>query len=145
LSEREINEILQRYRVIAVVGLSGDRSKPSYEVAAYMQSRGYRIVPVNPNVGQVLGERSYKSLLEIPAETQRQIEIVDVFRRVQDVLPVVEQTVKLKAVNEKPLVVWMQTGIVAEAAAVVARKAGLVVVMDRCIMVEHKRRFNRSA
>jgi uncharacterized protein len=141
LSESEIKEILQRYRVIAVVGLSGDQSKPSYEVAAYMQSHGYHIVPVNPNVGEVLGARSYKSLLEIPAETQRQIEIVNVFRRAEDVPPVVEQAVKLKAVNGKPLVVWMQAGIVNEAAAAEARRAGLMVVMDRCIMVEHKRRF----
>jgi uncharacterized protein len=124
-----------------VVGLSGDQSKPSYEVAAYMQSHGYQIVPVNPNIGEVLGARSYKSLLEIPAETQRQIEIVDIFRIAEDVPPVVEQAVKLKVVNGKPLVVWMQAGIVNEAAAAEARRAGLMVVMDRCIMVEHKRRF----
>jgi uncharacterized protein len=141
LSEREISEILQRYRVLAVVGLSGDQSKPSFEVAEYMQSNGYRIVPVNPNVGEVLGAKSYKSLKEIPAEIQKEIEVVDIFRRAEDVPAVVEQAAKLKAVNGKPLVVWMQTGIVNEAAAAVARKAGLIVVMDRCIMVEHKRRF----
>lgn len=141
MSEREISEILQRYRVLAVVGLSGDQSKPSFEVAEYMQSNGYRIVPVNPNVGEVLGAKSYKSLKEIPAEIQKEIEVVDIFRRAEDVPAVVEQAAKLKAVNGKPLVVWMQTGIVNEAAAAVARKAGLIVVMDRCIMVEHKRRF----
>ncbi len=141
MSEREIREILQHYRFIAVVGLSGDQSKPSYEVAAYMQSHGYHIVPVNPNVDEVLGARSYKSLLEIPVEIQRQIEIVDIFRRAEDVPPVVEHAIKLKAVNGKPMVVWMQAGIVNEVAATEARKAGLVVVMDRCIMVEHKRRF----
>ncbi len=140
MSEKEISEILQRYSVIAVVGLSGDRSKPSFEVAAYMQNHGYRIVPVNPNVGEVLGARSYKSLLEIPSEIQKEIEIVNIFRRAEDVPPIVEQAVKLKAVNGKPLVVWMQAGIINETAATVARKAGLIVVLDRCIMVEHKSR-----
>jgi uncharacterized protein len=141
LSESEISEILQSYHVLAVVGLSGDQSKPSFEVAAYMQGHGYRIVPVNPNVGEVLGARSYKSLLEMPAEIQKEIEIVDIFRRAEDVPTIVEQAVKLKVVNGKPLVVWMQAGIVNEAAAAMARKAGLMVVMDSCIMVEHKRRF----
>jgi uncharacterized protein len=138
LSETEIREILQRYLVIAVVGLSSDPDKPSHEVAQYMQRHGYRIVPVNPTVDEVLGEKSYPSLLALPAEIQKQIDIVDIFRRAEDVPPIVAQAAKLKAANGKPLVVWMQVGIVNLEAAAIARNAGLTVVMDRCIMVEHR-------
>lgn len=138
MSESQVREILRNYRVIAVVGLSADEGKPSYRVAAYMKQHGYRIVPVNPFVEEVLGEKSYPSLSEIPVEIQKTVEIVDIFRRAQDVLPVVEEAVKLKEANGKPFVVWMQQGIVNYEAAEVARKAGLLVVMDRCIMVEHR-------
>jgi predicted CoA-binding protein len=138
LSQNQIKEILQKYRVIAVVGLSADEEKPSHAVAAYMKRHGYRIIPVNPFAEEVLGEKSYKSLLDMPAEIQKTIEIVDIFRRPADVLPIVEQTVQLKQANGKPFVVWMQVGIVNLEAAEEARKAGLVVVMDRCIMVEHR-------
>jgi len=103
-----------------------------------MQRHGYRIVPVNPTVDEVLGEKSYPSLLAVPAEIQKQIEIVDIFRRAEDVPPIVAQAATLKAANGKPLVVWMQVGIVNLEATAVARKAGLKVVMDRCIMVEHR-------
>jgi uncharacterized protein len=138
LSERQIREILEKYRVIAVVGLSSNDDKPSYNVAWYMQQNGYSIIPVNPSTDEVLGEKSYKSLLDIPVEIQKTIEIVVVFRRSVDVPPIVEEAVKLKEVNGKPVVVWMQLGIVNERAAETARKAGLIVVMDRCIMVEHR-------
>jgi uncharacterized protein len=137
LSQREIVEILKKYRVIALVGLSKNEEKPSYEVAAYMKSQGYRIIPVNPFVDEVLGEKSYKSLLEMPEDIQKTIEIVNIFRPSADVPPIVDQTVKLKASNGKPFVVWMQLGIVNKEAAEVAEKAGLVVIMDKCIMVEH--------
>jgi uncharacterized protein len=139
LGKRTINEILSKYRVIAVVGLSSDPSKPSHHVAVYMKAHGYRIIPINPTVVEVLGEKSYKSLLDLPPELQKTIEVVDIFRRPEDVSPVVEQAVALKQKNGKPYVVWMQLGIVNEEAAETARKAGLVVVMDRCIMLEHKR------
>jgi len=139
LSQKEIQEILQNYKVIAVVGLSGDSSKPSHEVSEYIQSHGYRIVPVNPTIDEVLGEKSYKSLLDIPLEIQKTIEVVDIFRRSDDVPPVVDQAVKLRQANGKPYVVWMQAGIVNAEAAKMAREAGLTVVMDRCIMVERKR------
>ncbi len=137
MSQNQIKEILQKYRVIAVVGLSKDDAKPSYRVAAYMKQNGYRVIPVNPFVEEVLGEKSYPSLSEIPISIQKTIEIVDVFRRSEDVLPIVEQAVKLKEANGKPYVVWMQQGIVNLEAANAARVAGLLVVMDRCIMVEH--------
>jgi predicted CoA-binding protein len=139
LSEQEIKRILQTYRVIAVIGLSTDFSKPSHEVSEYMNSHGYRIIPVNPFVEEVLGERSYKSLLEIPKEIQKTIEIVDIFRQPENVPPIVEQAVKLRRENGKPLVVWMQVGIINEEAARIARNAGMTVIMDKCLMVEHNR------
>jgi predicted CoA-binding protein len=151
MSKNTLGEVLGKYRVIAVVGLSSDPAKPSYGVASYMKEHGYRIVPVNPFVEEVLGEKSYKSLLEMPVEIQQTIEIVDIFRRAQDVPPIVEQAVKLKRAFGKPYVVWMQLGIVNQEAAQAAVQAGLTVVMDRCIMVEHERlsqaqnqRSNRS-
>ena len=123
---------------MAVVGLSRDKDKPSYRVAEYMQQQGYRIVPVNPFADEVLGEKSYKSLLEMPEEVKKTIEIVDIFRRAEDVPPIVDQAVKLKKANGMPHVVWMQVGIANEGAAKAARKAGLVVIMDKCIMVEQR-------
>jgi uncharacterized protein len=138
LSEKEIQEILEKCKVIAVVGLSRDTDKPSHEVSQYMQSHSYRIIPVNPTVDEVLGEKSYKNLLEIPLEIQKTIDVVDIFRRSPDVPPIVEQVINLKLANGKPNVVWMQVGIVNQEAAEAARKSGLTVVMDKCIMVEHK-------
>ena len=115
--------------------------KDSYRVSAYLKKHGFRIIPVNPFADEVLGEKSYKSLLDIPAEIQKSIEIVDVFRPAKDVPPIVKQAVKLKEMHGKPYVVWMQLGIVNEQAAETAKKAGLAVVMDKCMMVEHKRFF----
>lgn len=137
MSQNQTKEILQKFHVIAVVGLSADEEKPSHEVAEYMKRHGYRIIPVNPFAGEVLDEKSYKSLLDMPADVQKTIEIVDIFRRPADVPPIVEQAIQLKQTNGKPFVVWMQMGIVNIDAAEKALKAGLVVVMDRCIMVEH--------
>ncbi len=121
------------------MGLSKDPEKPSYRVAAYLKEQGYRIIPVNPFVDTVLGEKSCKSLLDMPEEIQKTIEVVDIFRRPEDVSPIVEQAVKLRIKYGKPYVVWMQLGIVNDQAAEMARKAGLTVVMDKCIMVEHRR------
>ncbi len=139
MSKDQIREILINYRTIAVVGLSKEPKKESHKVSAYMKRHGYRIIPVNPFADEVLGEKSYKSLLDMPPEIQKTIEIVDIFRRPEDVPPIVEQAIKLKEMFGVPFVVWMQVGIVNEAAAEVARKAGLVVVMDKCLMVEHSR------
>jgi predicted CoA-binding protein len=139
LGQNQIKEILTKYKVIAVVGLSKEPEKDSHKVSAYLQQHGYRIIPVNPFADQVLGEKSYKSLLDIPPEIQKTIEIVDVFRPAKDVPPIVDQAIKLKAMFGKPLVVWMQLGIVNEQAAEAARKAGLIVVMDKCLMIEHHR------
>lgn len=139
MSSEQIKEILQKTKTIAVVGLSNDPEKTSFKVSAFLKQQGYRIVPVNPFVDKVLGEKSYKSLLDIPMEIQRTLDVVDIFRKAQDVPPIVEQAIKLKAAVGRPFVVWMQLGIVNEAAAEAARKAGLVVVMDRCLMIEHHR------
>jgi predicted CoA-binding protein len=138
LSRNEIKEILTKYRTVAVIGLSREPGKDSYRVSAYLKKHGFRIIPVNPFADEVLGEKSYKSLLEIPREIQKTVEVVDVFRPAKDVLPIVEQATKLKKMFGKPCVVWMQLGIVNEQAAEVARKAGLIVVMDKCMMVEHQ-------
>jgi hypothetical protein len=139
MSQSQIKEILEKYKVIAVVGLSNEPKKDSHRVSAYLKQHGYRIIPVNPFADEVLGEKSYKSLLDIPPQIQKTIEIVDIFRPAKDVPPIVEQAIKLKQMYGKPLVVWMQLGIVNEEAAQAATRAGLVVVMDKCLMVEHKR------
>lgn len=139
MSQNIIKEILEKYRVIAVVGLSKQPEKDSYRVSAYLKQHGYRIIPVNPFADEVMGEKSYPSLLDIPSEIQETIEIVDVFRPAKDVPPIMEQAIKLKQRNGKPYVVWMQLGIKNEEAAEAGRRAGLIVVMDRCLMVEHNR------
>ena len=125
-----IKEILQQTRVIAVVGLSGRPDRPSHDVASYMQEQGYRIIPVNPRLeGPVLGERPYPDLESLPFP----VDLVNIFRRAEAVPEVVESAVSIGAP-----VVWMQLGIVNEAAAAAARAAGLDVVMDRCIKIEHR-------
>jgi predicted CoA-binding protein len=141
LSQNEIKEILTKYKTVAVVGLSRELGKDSHRVSAYLQSHGFRIIPVNPFADEIIGEKSYKSLLDIPPEVQKTIEIVDIFRPSKDVPPIVEQAAKLKAAYGKPYVVWMQLGIINEQAAEAAEKAGLTVVMDKCMMIEHKRFF----
>jgi hypothetical protein len=135
----QIREILTKYKTIAVVGLSKESEKDSHRVSAYMKQHGYRIIPINPFADEVLGEKSYKSLLDIPVQIQKTIEIVDVFRPANDVPPIVDQAIQLKALYGRPFVVWMQIGIVNEQAAEAARKAGLIVIMDKCIMVEYER------
>jgi len=121
---------------IAIVGLSDRTTRDSYEVGAYLQRQGYRIVPVNPNVREVLGEKAYPSLANIPFA----IDVVDVFRRPEHLAAVVDEAIAKGARG-----VWSQLGVVDEAAATRGRAAGLLVVMDRCIMVEHRRRRRRAA
>jgi predicted CoA-binding protein len=127
-----IAEVLKRHRTIGVVGLSSDPGRPSYGVAQYLRSVGYRIIPVNPNETEVLGEKSYARLEDVPEK----IEIVNIFRRPEEVSPAVEGAIRIGA-----KVVWMQLGIEHRVAAEKARTAGLIVVMDACIFVEHKRRL----
>ncbi|MCW4004192.1 MAG: CoA-binding protein [Candidatus Bathyarchaeota archaeon] len=139
MSREVIKEILSKYKVIAVVGLSDKIGKPSHRVAAYLKNHGYCIIPVNPFVDEVFGQESYKSLLDMPPEIQKTLDVVDIFRKEEDVPPIVEQAIKLKRTVGRPFVVWMQLGIVNEQAAEAAQKAGLIVVMDKCLMVEHQR------
>jgi predicted CoA-binding protein len=141
LTQEQIKIILSKGKTIAVVGLSRDKKKQSHRVSKYMQMHGYRIIPINPFADEVLGEKSFKSLLELPEELQKEVDIVDVFRKAEDVLPVARQAVKLKKKHGSPHVLWMQLEIVNEQAAKAARKAGMIVVMDKCLMLEHKRLF----
>lgn len=125
-----ISEILHNCRTIAVVGLSSKRFRPSYGVAEYLKRSGYRIIPVNPNETEVLGERSYPDLESIPEP----VDLVDIFRRSEYVPEIVEAAIRIGA-----KAVWMQEGVVHEAAARRAEEAGLAVVMDRCILKDHRR------
>lgn len=127
-----IRDLLARSKVIAVVGLSSKPHRPSFGVARYLQSVGYRIIPVNPNESEVLGEKSYARLEDVPV----QVDIVDIFRRSEFVPPLVESAIAIGAAA-----VWMQEGVVHEEAAARARAAGLEVVMDRCTLKEHAKRF----
>lgn len=129
-----LRRILKENRVIAVVGLSADWYRPSYFAAKYMQEHGYRVIPVNPRYAgkQVLGERCYASLREIPDK----VDLVDVFRKSDDVMPIAEDAIAIGA-----KVLWQQLGVKNEAAAARAREKGLEVVMDRCVKIEHGRLF----
>ena len=132
MKDEEIKTILSTHNTVAVVGISPKPDRPSYIVATYLQSKGYRIIPVRPDGEVILGERVYRDLKEIPKEID--IDIVDVFRKSEDVLPVVEE-----AIERGAKMVWMQEGVVNQDAAAKAEKAGLKVVMDRCIKKEHQR------
>ena len=125
-----ISEILHSCRTIAVVGLSGKRYRPSYGVAEYLKSSGYRIIPVNPMETEVLGERAYPDLDSVPGS----VEIVDIFRRSEFVPDIVEA-----AIRKGARMIWMQEDVIHEEAARRAEEAGLVVVMDRCILKDHRR------
>lgn len=140
MSAEEIKRILEKYKTIAVVGLSMNAAKDSHRVAKYLKTKGYHIFPVNPFADVILGEKCYPSLLDVP-ET---IEVVDIFRPAKDVPPIVDQAIELKKKLGNPRVVWMQLGIADKEAAKRARDAGLTVVMDKCMMVEHKRLGKKS-
>ena len=126
-----IAELLNSAKTIAVVGLSDSPLRTSYGVSQYMQSQGYRIIPVNPSITESLGEKPYASLLDVPEK----IDIVNVFRRSEFVPEVVEEAIRLKVPA-----IWMQEGVVHEESAEKARQAGILVVMDRCILKEHLKR-----
>lgn len=126
--------LLKNAKTIAVVGLSSRRTRPSYGVSEYMQSAGYRIIPVNPNESEVLGEKAYPTLDDVPEH----IDIVDIFRRSELVPEVVDAAIRVGAGG-----VWMQEGVIHEDAAKLARAAGLEVVMDHCILKEHRKMLVR--
>ena len=127
-----IRDLLRRSRTIAVVGLSDSPMRPSYGVSAYMQSHGYKIIPVNPTIAETLGAKSYPALGSVPEK----IDIVNIFRRPEYVEEIVDQAIELKVPA-----VWMQEGVVNQKAAKKAEKAGIFVVMDLCILKEHQARF----
>ncbi|PWK14424.1 CoA-binding protein [Tumebacillus permanentifrigoris] len=134
-TDQELVNILKRSKDIAVVGLSGEVTKPSHEVAAYLQSQGYEIVPINPNLDSVMGRKSHPSLLDVEGN----IDIVNVFRRSHELMGIVEQAIQIKA-----KVLWAQLEIIDEAAAKKAQEAGLTVVMDKCLKVEHFRLLGKE-
>ena len=129
-SDQEIKELLDSAHTIAVVGLSSSRFRASYGVSQYMKSAGYRIIPVNPNETEVLGEKAYARLEDVPEK----IDLVDVFRRSEFVPAIVDSAIRVGA-----RAIWMQEGVADEAAAQRARAAGVFVVMDSCILKEHRR------
>ncbi len=129
-SDAELQQIFQATRVIAVVGLSDDPARASYGVAQYLQQQGYQIVPINPKVDEILGEKSYPDLLSVPFD----VDMVDIFRRSESVGPHVDE-----AIEKGAHTIWMQLGIRNDEAAQKADAAGLSVVMDRCAKVEHRR------
>lgn len=126
----DIEKIIRESKSIAVVGISNKLGRPSLTVASYLKGQGYRIIPVNPTIQDVNGEKCYPDLISIPEK----VDVVDIFRKPADVLPVVEEAVRIGA-----KAVWMQEGIVNEEAARKAREAGLQVVMDKCMLKEHSR------
>lgn len=122
--------ILNEYHTVAVVGASPNPERPSYRVASYLIEQGYHVIPVNPKAQQILGKTSYPDLTSIPEP----VEVVDIFRRSEEVMPIVEEAIKIGA-----KAVWMQEGVISEEAASRARAAGLLVVMDKCMFKEHSR------
>lgn len=132
MTDQELRELYARIHTIASVGLSANADKPSYGIAHYLQQRGYRIIPVNPTATEIHGEKAYPDLLSIPDK----VDVVQLFRRSEDVPPFVEQAIQIGA-----KVVWMQEGIANLEAARKAEAAGLQVVMDRCMRAEHQRLF----
>ena len=131
-SNDEIGQLLSNAKTIAVVGLSDSPLRPSYGVSAYMQSHGYKIIPVNPTIRGALGEKAVPTLSDV----KEKIDIVDVFRRSEHVAEVVDEAIRMKVPA-----IWLQEGVIDEAAAEKARKAGIQVVMDLCILKEHRARF----
>ncbi len=130
MDDETLRQALLGARNIAVVGLSDNPSRPSYGVARYLQSQGYRIIPVNPNITEVLGEQAYPDLISIPDV----VDMVDIFRRSDQVAPHVDE-----AISKGVLTIWMQIGVVDQESARRATEAGITVIMDRCALVEHQR------
>lgn len=128
----QLRRILKENRTIAVVGLSADWFRPSYFAAKYMQEHGFRVIPVNPKYDEILGERCYPDLKSIPEK----VDIVDVFRKPQDCVPIAEDAVAIGA-----KVLWLQIGVINDEAARIAEAGGLEVVMDRCVKIEYARLF----
>lgn len=138
MRQTDVKQILKKYKTITIVGLSRNREKDSYQVAEYLQKHGYHIIPINPTAKLILNQKSYKTLLDIPPEMQRDIEIINIFRPSEEVPSIVDQAIQLKKQHGKPYAIWMQLGITNQQAAEKAKKAGLTVIMNKCMRVEHR-------
>ncbi len=134
MEDDTLKDILKNYKTVAVVGISPRADRPSHIVASYLQCKGYRIIPIRPDGEEILGEKVYGDLRNLPREID--VEIVDIFRRSEEVPPIVEE-----AIQRRAKVIWMQEGVIHPDAARQAEKAGLRVVMDRCMKKEHQRLF----
>ena len=134
-----IKEILSECKTIAVVGISRDSTKDSNIVSKYMKEKGYKIIPINPNSTEIFGEKCYPTLSNIPEEIQKRIDIVNIFRPSNDAAEITFDAIKIKKKSSAIKVIWMQLGISNQQAAFEAEKAGIKVIMDRCIMVEHRK------
>lgn len=134
-----VEKVLQ-YRTVAIVGLSRSADKDSYKVAEFLKSKGYRIIPINPNAEEILGEKAYSSLKDLPENLKASIEVVDIFRKSEDVPPLVEEAVEIRKKYGRLKAIWMQEGVVNKEAAQAAEDAGLIVIMDRCMMKERLKR-----
>jgi predicted CoA-binding protein len=132
MKDEELKQILKSSKTVAVVGISPKEDKPSFRVAAYLQSKGYRIIPVRPDGDTILGEKVYPHLMEIPEGIE--IDVVDIFRKSEEVPPIVEEAIRRGA-----KIIWMQEGVIHQKAGEEAERAGLKVVMDLCIKKEHER------
>jgi len=132
MKDEELKKIFKNCKTVAVVGISPKEDRPSYRVASYLQSKGYRIIPVRPDGDTILDEKVYPHLMEIPKEIE--IDVVDIFRKSEEVPPIVEEAIRRRA-----KIVWMQEGVIHQKAGEDAERAGLKVVMDRCIKKEHER------
>ena len=132
MNDTQLKEIFQTARTIATVGFSTNPARPGYYVPEYLMLQGYRVIPVNPTIQEVLGQKAYPDLLSVPEK----VDVVQIFRRPEDVPAIVEQAIQIGA-----KVVWMQIGAANPEAARIAQAAGLAVVMDKCMMIEHKRLF----
>jgi hypothetical protein len=134
MKDAELKDTLRNVKTIAVIGISPKEDRPSYIVASYLKSKGYRVIPVRPDGEEILGEKVYHSLSEIPKEIS--LDVVDIFRKSEEVPPIVEE-----AIQQGIKVVWMQEGVIHKEAGEKAEKAGSKVIMDRCIKKEHQRLF----
>ncbi len=136
MADDEIDRIFKDYRIVAVVGLSKDEKKDSHRVAKYLQKKGFRVIPVNPTADEILGEKSYPSLADLPSQLKRTVEIIDIFRPSQAVPQIVDEAIRIRKETGMPKVIWMQLGIANSEAAFRAKDSGMTVVQDRCMMIE---------
>lgn len=139
MENETIASILKSAKVIAIVGCSKTRGKDAHDVPALMQSKGYRIIPINPTATEILGEKVYPSLLDLPLELKNEIDIINVFRPSNEVAGIVEQAIKLKEETGKSYVIWTQLGIQDDSAAEKAREAGLEIVQNHCLKIEYNK------